>query len=291
MIKIKSNIGIIIVLWKENVKLINSLLLINKHNLNKYNILIVNNKNNNYPIEIKNSLISIIALSSNKGYGGANNVGIKYHLARGAKYVFILNPDTEINKDTIPNLIRVMEKDKNIGIAGPKIYFPNGLIWSAGGEIDKKRYSGGLRGVGENDKGQYDKQWEPDYIPGTAMMIRKEVFEKIGLLPENYFLYYEDTEYSLLAKKAGFKLAFVPESTIIHHESSSTKKNSPLHQYYMARNHLYFVERNANFSIKMREMIRLPKTIYEHVKRKEKHALNGVKDYLFRNFGKNDHWS
>lgn len=242
-------------------------------------------------IREKYSHIKIIELTENKGFAEGNNVGIQYALKEGAKYIFILNSDTEITVDSIPNLLKVMEEDKSIGIVGPKILSSDKKIWACGGELEKNRYSGGLIGLGEVDNGQYDKEEEVDFISGTAMFVRHEVFEKCGLLHAPYFIYYEDVELNLKARNAGYKLVFVPTSTIIHHESSSMGKNSSAQEYYMARNHLLLVERNAPMHIKVREFIRLPKTLHEHIQRNEKFACMGIKDYFLRRFGKRDYWS
>lgn len=244
-------------------------------------------------IKAQISKIKIIKNGQNLGFAGGNNAGIKYALDKGVKYILILNPDTEINKNTIPHLVKVMEKDKRIGICGPKIYASRKkrIIWSAGGILEANRYSGGLMGLGECDKGQYDTAKEVDFISGTAMMVRRDVFEKAGLFHEPYFIYYEDVDLNQKASKAGFKIFYEPQATIVHKESSSMGKNSPAQEYYMARNHLLFVERNASLGVKIREFIRLPKTLYEHIDRKEKYAFIGIRNYFLRRFGKRDYRS
>lgn len=235
--------------------------------------------------------VTIIEMKENTGYAKANNVGISYLLRKGAEYIFILNPDTIVEKHVIRKMVDYMSKHKRVGIVGPKIYSQEQNIWSAGGMIDKVRYSGGLIGLGENDYDQYDDIKEVDYISGTAMCIKKEIFKKIGFLPEDYFIYYEDVEFCIKAKRAGFKAIYLPDAIIYHDESSYFGKNSPAHQYYMARNHLYFEEKYAPLILKIREICRLPKTILEHIQRKETYALVGIRDYFLRKRGKRDYWS
>jgi len=195
-------------------------------------------------------------------------------------------------------MLAAMEKDETVGIAGPKIYNASQhsrcvqgftKIWSCGGKIDPMRYSGGLIGIGEKDRGQYDRKGKVDYVSGTAMLIKREVLDMTGLFHGKYFGYYEDVELCLRAKKAGFRVIFVPKAVICHKESSSFGKNSPAQSYYMARNHLLFLERNAPWQIKIRELIRLPKTIREHWQRGETFALLGIRDYCLRRFGKRDY--
>lgn len=259
----KYSLGLIIVNWNNADVILDCLRSIRVAGFIS-NVVIVDNASSDESlgkIKQKYPRINIIQNKENLGYVGGNNRGIKYLLDHGVEYFFILNPDTEIEKDTIERLIEIFQQDKKIGIAGPKIYDKEGKIWSCGGIIDKKRFSGGLIGLDEKDYGQYDNVMNVDYIPGTAMMVKREVFEKAGLFEEKYFIYYEDAELSLKGKKAGFKIVFVPKAVIHHKESTSFGKESKAHSYYMARNHLLFVERNAPILIKIRELIRLPKTI------------------------------
>lgn len=290
-----SSLGIVIVNWRNKKVILDCLVSIAKAGY-LANVVVVDNGSDDGTIEelrIKNyeSRIKVIKNKQNLGFAEGNNVGIRYLLSKGTKYILILNPDTLIDKKMIKILLDEMEKDETIGIAGPKILSPNGYLWSCGGILDKKRYSGGLIGLNRKDNGQDERIKEVDYISGTAMMIKRAVFEKIGLFEKKYFIYYEDVELSLLAKKAGFKVVFVPWAVMHHLESSSFGKDSPAHEYYMARNHLQFVERNAPLIIKIREIVRLPKTIYEHAKRREKHALLGIRDFFLRRWGRRDYWS
>ncbi|MFZ5845239.1 MAG: glycosyltransferase family 2 protein, partial [Patescibacteria group bacterium] len=124
-----------------------------------------------------------------------------------------------------------------------------------------------------------------DYISGSCIGIHREVIEKVGYFYEPYFLYYEEVDLCLRAKKQGFLLRWLPIKEISHEESVSLGKGSFLHQYYLSRNHLLFVERQAPFRVKLYEFLRLPKTIYEHYVRKEWGALAGIIDYFLRRFG------
>lgn len=309
----KTNLGIVIVNWNSGKELELCLESIESAGYSENVLVVDNGSEEKLKVKSKKLKVKVIENGENLGYGGGNNVGIKYLLDKKVKYILILNPDTEIYKDTIPNLIKVMEGDEMIGIVGPKIYSDSStpgeslrdapfgaslrntpgvslpLIWSAGGVIDKNRFSAGLIGNGEFDKDLSQRLksrgYEVDFISGTAMLVRAEVFERIGFLEKSYFMYYEDVEFCLKAKKAGFKVMFVPASKIMHHESSTIGKNSPSQAYYMVRNHLLFAERNAPIAVKIREFIRLPKTIYEHWQRKEYYALLGIRNYFMRRFG------
>lgn len=220
----------------------------------------------------------VIENKKNLGFSAGGNIGIKFALSSKADVVFLLNPDALVSKDFLINFDKTTKflLDKN-AIVGTKILDENGKVWSVGGLLDKKRYSSILKHKLSSDL---------DYISGTAVFIKKEVFEKIGFFKEDYFLYYEDVDFCFRAKIAGFKLAVDPNISVVHHPSSSVGKNSPVMQYYMARNHMLFVERFAPMTIKIREFIRMPKTLYQA--RNKKYELLGITDYFLRRSGRKE---
>lgn len=223
--------------------------------------------------------------ADNVGYAEGINKAIQKHLHE-YDYFLILNPDIKIKKGLLSELLKTFTKGSHVGVVGPKIFDERGNIWSLGGELEKNRYSGGLMSYGRKDTKR--KEVVPvDFVSGTAMLVRKEVFEKIGLFAKDYFLYYEDVDFCLRARKAGFACVVNPKAEIIHFASSTTGKDSPLMQYYLARNHLLLIERFAPVRVKLRELVRLPKTLYES----RAFETLGIRDYFLRRFGKNDHWS
>jgi len=125
------------------------------------------------------------------------------------------------------------------------------VIWYAGGIIDWDNILAKHRGIDEVDRGQYEETSETPFATGCCMLIRKEVVEKIGLLDEKYFLYFEDVDYSLRAKKAGFKIVYFPKAHLWHkNAASSGKPGSATHVYYQTRNRLYFGFKYASLSTK-----------------------------------------
>ena len=202
----------------------------------------------------------------NLGFVGGNNLGIKRALKNGADYVFLVNNDTILDSDILIQLIEVAKKRKKAGILGPKIYFApeyeyhydrykeserGKVIWYAGGEIDWANVITQHRGVDEVDKEQYNQVEETDYISGCGMFIKREVLKRIGLLDEKYFLYYEDSDFSVRAKKAGFKLLFTPQAKMWHFNAASSKVGGSLHDYYITRNRLLFGMRYAPLRAKI----------------------------------------
>lgn len=210
--------------------------------------------------------LRFLKTGENLGFTGGNNFGIKRALKDSADYVFLVNNDTILDKDILVQLIEVVKKEEKSGILAPKIYFAPGyeyhhdrykksergkVFWYAGGKIDWQNVIASHRGVDEVDKGQYDQIEETDYISGCGMLIKREVLEKIGLLDDKYYLYYEDADFSTKAKKAGYKLLFVPQAKMWHFNAGSSEVGGPLHDYYMTRNRLLFGMRYAPLRAKI----------------------------------------
>lgn len=282
----------IIILTYNNEPYITRVLQSIKGNFSLSQVIIVDNNSSDRTVQIvhkKYPLVTMITSQTNDGYGAGNNKGISLALKRGAKYIFIINPDIVLPKAIYINLLKVFTLDQKIGIVGPTVLDENGLIWGEGGIIDPVRYSGGLINFGKTQKNRRKGIVDVDYVSGTAILIKREVFETIGLFPTNYFLYYEDVDFSHRAKKEGFRVTINRDETIVHYASSSVGKNSPAMQYYMARNHLLFLETFAPLYTRIRELIRLPKTLYQA--RDRTYELLGIRDYFLRRFGKRDYWS
>ncbi len=181
--------------------------------------------------------------SQNLGYTGGNNIGIKKALDSEADYIFILNPDTTILKDTISKLVKGSEK-YNAGIVTPKIYFDQSrTIWYAGKIIDLNNVLASHIGVDQEDQGQFDKDLDILDVTGAAMLIKREVFERIGLFDERYFLYYEESDLSFRAKKANFKLMYIYSAVVYHKNAQSTGLGSPLQDYFITRNRMLFASK------------------------------------------------
>lgn len=199
---------------------------------------------------------------NNRGYGGGANVGIRKAIEEGAEWIVNVNDDMHISKHAIAKFVKKLSTLPP-SMAGPYI-----------GGLNTRRWTTIL------------PSRKVDYLSGTFVATHRNVFLKVGLFYKPYFLYYEDTDIFMRAKKAGFPYFHVPVAGIIHEGSLTFGKNSFLHQYYHARNHLLFVERQAPMRVKLYEFLRLPKTLIEHVTRREWGALLGLFHYFIRRFGK-----
>jgi len=190
----------------------------------------------------------IIQTGANLGFAGGNNIGIRYALDHGADYVWLLNNDTIVDAGALTALVEAAESDTRVGMAGSKIvcYDNPQRLWYAGAVLDAVRpYLPYHRGIGEEDRGQYDAPGETGYITGCSLLARRQMIEEAGLLDDDMFLYFEDVDWSARARQAGWRLMFAPSSVVRHKESMSAGgAASPTVMYYTARNRLYFVRRN-----------------------------------------------
>ena len=188
--------------------------------------------------------IKTIRSEKNLGFAGGNNLGIK--VAKG-KYLYLINNDTVFKEFNPQVLISRLESSPIIGMVCPKIRFgwDNNPIQFAGyTPLSPITIRNKAIGFGEEDYGQYDSPRQTPYAHGAAMMIKHEVVDKVGLMPEYYFLYYEELDWSMMITRAGYEIWYEPASTIYHKESQSTGQNSPLRTYYITSNRLLLVKRN-----------------------------------------------
>lgn len=195
--------------------------------------------------------IKTIRSEANLGFAGGNNLGIK---AAKGKYLFFVNNDTLFKADThFEALIDRLESNENIGMVCPKIRFSwdQCPIQFAGytplSPITLRNHS---IGFGEEEKGQYNTPHPTPYAHGAAMMTKREVIDKAGLMPECFFLYYEELDWSMMITRAGYEIWYEPNCTIYHKESQTTGQQSPLKTYYITRNRLLFVKRNVSNMMK-----------------------------------------
>ncbi|ALI99882.1 glycosyltransferase family 2 protein [Rufibacter tibetensis] len=188
--------------------------------------------------------VKLIRSEVNLGFAGGNNLGIAQ---AAGEYLLFLNNDTEVEPDFLEPLVNLFQKDSKAGIASPKIiyYGTKGLIQYAGSK-GINSWTGRSVTIGqlETDKGQYNTSAPTILADGAAMMVPMKVVKKVGLMPELYFLYYEELDWCEMIKRAGYSCHYVGESTIYHKESVSVGKASVLKTYYMNRNRLLFIRRN-----------------------------------------------
>lgn len=193
--------------------------------------------------------VRLIENTRNLGFTGGNNIGIRLALEKGADYVLLLNNDTVVDVDFLTELIEVGESDPNIGILCPKIYFHDQpqTLWYAGGEIQLWRGTGvKLKGGGAHDQRLFGERREVTFAAGCALLIKNRVIQDIGLLDERLFFYQEDTDWSIKAVKAGYKIIYVPEAKIWHRVGAGVSKApSSFKLYLRTRNRLLIMRWHA----------------------------------------------
>ncbi len=192
--------------------------------------------------------IHAIRSEKNLGFAGGNNLGIQ--AARG-DYLFFINNDTLFLEDWhIDTLIQRISNNEKTGIVCPKIRFSWGehLIQYAGftplSPITLRNHS---IGINEPDNGQHNTAHPTPYAHGAAMLVSRDAIDRVGMMPECYFLYYEELDWSMMFQRAGYDIWYDPCTTIYHKESQTTGQNSPLKTYYLIRNRLLFAQRNIPF--------------------------------------------
>jgi len=188
----------------------------------------------------------IIKTKKNTGFAASANLGIKNS---DGEIVILLNMDTIVMAGWIKSMVRRLIEDRDIGLVGSKILYPDGkIIQHAGGTLRKNGLSVHI-GRGEQDKGQFNFEQEADYVCGASLGFRKSLISEIGLLDEGYNpLYYEDTDFALRARKHGKKIVYIPDSVIIHRENISTGALSSDFYTYYHKNRLRFVLKNYSLT-------------------------------------------
>jgi len=188
--------------------------------------------------------VRIMRSEKNLGFAGGNNLGMQ---AAKGDWIVLLNDDTEVHPGWLQALEEVAALYKDAGILGCKLLYPDGkTIQHAGGWIEPN----GLthhRGYGEVDRGQYDDVKESEYVTGAAFAMKREAIQKIGLLDEKYFpIYFEEIDYCTRAAVAGYKIYYVPQAVVIHHESRTTGKFSPGFLFKYNKNRWRYLLKNKN---------------------------------------------
>ena len=188
--------------------------------------------------------IIVIRSVKNLGFAGGNNLGIK---AAKGKFLYFTNNDTTFKDFNPQELIKRLDSSPKIGMVCPKIRFAwddNPIQFAGYTSLSPITVRNHAIGFGEEDNGQYDVAHQTPYAHGAAMMIKRDVIDKVGLMPECYFLYYEEIDWSMMITRAGYEIWYEPASTIYHKESQSTGQISPMRTYYITRNRLLLVKRN-----------------------------------------------
>ena len=287
-------IAIIILNWNQpklTLSTIESFLKI-EHKLFEYQIILVTNQ------QLKTRLPArqVIKYSTNLGYAGGNNLGIKYALKNNFDYILIANNDIRVDPNFLETLFIKIKKDSK-QILAPKIYFEKGfqfhknrykrselgkVIWAMGGQIDWQNIYGSNIGIDEVDTGQYDhNQPTPDFVSGCCFLAPCELFKTIGLFDEKYFLYMEDDDLCQRALRQNYTITIAPQSHIWHINSGTAQAASNIQDYFITRNRLLFTLKYSSVRTKFAIFRESIKMLFSG----RPWQKIGVRDYYLSKFG------
>jgi GT2 family glycosyltransferase len=179
----------------------------------------------------------------NLGYAGGNNAGIREALRWGADYALVVNPDCRVEKGFLQHLVRALEAQPWGGAACPKILDRDtGRVQSIGGTFNLSTGRAARRFLGAEDGSPGTKTWTTvDYPMGACVLFKRTFLEEVGLFNEGYFLYYEDTEMGLRARREGWTTLAIPQSCVSHGDTTSARFGNPVVSYHGTRNQAWVV--------------------------------------------------
>lgn len=228
----------------DTLELLSSIYELGQRNYS-YEVIVVDNgstENPKHKLAAKFPEVNLVQSEINLGFAGGNNLGIKH--AKG-KYLFFINNDTIVSDDLVDILLQRFREDKKIGMLSPKIkFYQTDTIQYAGFSplnILSRNFAYGNK---QEDGPEYENFSSTYSGHGAAMMVPRKVVDEVGGLPEFYFLYYEELDWSQQILNAGYEVKVEQKAIIYHKESMSVGKNSSFKTYYMHRNRILFVKRN-----------------------------------------------
>ncbi|RYG95584.1 MAG: glycosyltransferase family 2 protein [Alphaproteobacteria bacterium] len=230
--------------------------------------------------------------NANVGVAKGNNQGIEMALNDGCTHILLANNDTAFAPSTIASLVETL-RDSGDAAATPKIMYHGEpeRIWYGGGHINPWSMRTPHYGDMQLDRGQFDHLQYVGYAPTCFMLIRRDVFSRVGMMDEDYFVYYDDTDFVWRFNQLGLRIRYVPQSVVLHKVSTSTGGGlSPFSLYYTNRNRVYFIRKNLKGVQRVAAMTymlatRIPRLLFLPRKLSER-AWAGVRDGFRMNASK-----
>lgn len=189
----------------------------------------------------------ILETGANLGYAGGNNAGIRHALAAGAEAIGILNNDVTVEPGFLGPLVTALQSGPDVGIVTPLVADQNegDRVWALGSSVNRRTAEVRRLHAGENvTSWRHRAPFPVESASGTAMLVQRGVFERAGLMDESFFLYYEESDWCLNVRHAGYEILAVPSSVVWHRVSATLGMMSPAIDYYMLRNHLHLINRH-----------------------------------------------
>ena len=189
-------------------------------------------------------------LDQNYGFAGGHNRGMAYAFDQGAEAVLLLNNDCVLMKGAIESLCEAAEGDSQIGLVASKVYLANSVstLWYAGGKIDPWRGLAWNHGIGKSDRSEFCESGDTEYATGCSVLVTKSLFQGVGPMDDRYFLYFEDVDWSLRARQAGFRVCYEPQSRVKHASGLSSRGAGLARiQYYLSRNPFHLLRAHGRW--------------------------------------------
>jgi len=195
--------------------------------------------------------LTYLETAQNLGYAGGNNVGIRHAIAKGHDYAFILNNDTVVASDCLTEAVAVAEADSRIAAVGAKVlaFDDPTQVWVAYGTLTFRKGLVHLIGYHQADDGRFDQLRDVQWVPGTAILLRRRALEQVGLFDETFFAYHEDVDWCTNAREHGWRVVYAPRVRVLHkaHRSSGGSGFVTPRQYLAGRNMVLFVRKHARW--------------------------------------------
>ena len=245
------SVCVIVTVWNQVDKTLNCLESVFAQDYAAVDVVVVNNGSTDdtvAQITRRFPRVTLLNLPENLGPTGGYNIGFRHGLAADYPYLFLLNNDTLLAPDCIRLLVEGLESAPDVGLVMPKIYYADDpqRIWSVGGRRNPLTLEISRPAEDQLDIGQCAVAADIDDAPFCAVLFRRAVFENVGLPDEAYFLYYEDIDYCLRARRANYRIRVIPAATMRHVVSASSGgANSPRERYWMARSSVLFFRRHT----------------------------------------------
>jgi GT2 family glycosyltransferase len=231
--------------WRDTLTCLGS---VKKLDYPQYEVVIVDNGSGDGSVSrIRSAYPDIVLLETgrNLGFAGGNNVGIRYALSVGADYLWLLNNDTVVDPGSLDAMVTVAEADRAIGAVGAVLYDMSNLqriqVWG-GGRVNmwlgRSRY---CRTPTSSDR--------LDYVTGASLFVRRDVFERVGLLDESFFMYWEDTDFAFRLTRAGYRMAIAERARVWHKESAATGRGSAMLDVYFNSSAVRFFKRYSRLAV------------------------------------------
>lgn len=237
--------SVIIPNWNGKKFLKNCLTSLSKQGFKDFEVIIIDNGSTDGSVlYVKKYFpeVKLVELENNTGFSHAVNLGINKSFGR---YVILLNNDTEVDKNCVKNLIVAADKHREVGFVAAKMlnFYKRGVIDSAGSYIDMVGHADNI-GRGQKDDPRFNNSGYVFLATGGGSLIKREVFEKVGLLDENFFAYFEDIDFCLRAQIQGFKGWYEPKAIIYHIHKATAKRITAHVEYLLFRNMMQVVIKN-----------------------------------------------